>query len=745
MSRSRLKQFVGYGQNPFLRMVVVGSMATAVLLGQAGVLRSAQPDEAVVVFSIPVGDQGIAYEGGTPERPERWGPSALRIGADGSFLVLDSARSSIVRVSPDGQRQDVIRVEGAESIFDVAFDGAEFFALDIAAALPKVHRLRPDGTPVSTLELSQDVREMGLTGIVTEAGETLLELHGGAQTATFGGVSRAERELTSGRYRTRQGGQTDRASSPRTVLERNGQPLRIDVANILGAASVVGEGVNGEFFVLVEELADSTIVEVDQTVRRYNANGSLVALARVPIDERVTYVPHGVAVGPTGDVFAMITRSDRVDVVRLAFSERLEPVLKPRSATRIATADSESAGPAMTVAATTCRSRNSMIAVADAYVKNRKDLTVANIDGKCTGRTKPRRLPAMFDSVAYDWGGTDTPSSFNAAMDAGFQAGDIDKTSESCSRGVDCSAFVSNAWAATRQTTESLPTISTVITKSELQPGDILNKSGTHVAMFVSNGTNGPVTVEATTDMSYDRVAYITNPSWTRFSTGTGYSYRRYNSVCPDTTGSSSARPVASGSLALTLGPYVAGQTISGSFTVTNRGNASVTMTRLLIGGRLGGAVVDFPSASNVTLAAGQSYRYSGNRVIDQSGKYDFFIAFQKADGTWVTSVERDSGVVTSALITALPRLTGFSPSTVRVKSTSQDIYLKGAGLANTAYISVQPPTGPVSYLYPTSQIFTKSGTQVGIRVTWKVKGTYYVRVYDASVGWSNSLTLKVN
>ena len=51
--------------------------------------------------------------------------------------------------------------------------------------------------------------------------------------------------------------------------------------------------------------------------------------------------------------------------------------------------------------------------------------------------------------------------------------------------GSDCSGFVSGAWGISRRTTKTLCNVSTQIKYNDLQPGDIINKSGDHVVMFV--------------------------------------------------------------------------------------------------------------------------------------------------------------------------------------------------------------------------------------------------------------------
>jgi hypothetical protein len=124
-------------------------------------------------------------------------------------------------------------------------------------------------------------------------------------------------------------------------------------------------------------------------------------------------------------------------------------------------------------------------------------------------------------------------SGYNGYMHPGtYQSGDIDTAGvESCSRGVDCSGFVSRVWQlSSKYSTSTLPNISWELpASSDLRRGDILNKAGSHVILFSDFGSNGIYGYESTTYNAYDRVVYMYS-AWSRLS---GYSPRRYNSVCP--------------------------------------------------------------------------------------------------------------------------------------------------------------------------------------------------------------------
>jgi hypothetical protein len=212
-------------------------------------------------------------------------------------------------------------------------------------------------------------------------------------------------------------------------------------------------------------------------------------------------------------------------VVKLTVSRKLRSVLSSPSSTPM---------PEFTGSqSTACIERNTMLSTAAAYLNNGKSLSTTNISGTCSGRTKPRYLTTAksYSSVPFDWGGNDTVSSFNSYMDSSYKAGDINvAASETCSRGVDGPGFVGRVWGkSTKYTTKSLPNISTRLSSTALlKQGDVVNKAGGHVALFVRTTPSGAYWYESTIVNNYDRVIYGYH-AWSYFS---GYTPRRFLDVC---------------------------------------------------------------------------------------------------------------------------------------------------------------------------------------------------------------------
>jgi hypothetical protein len=135
-----------------------------------------------VVFSVPVGGEGVHYEGlGVPETLP-WGPAAFTVAPDGTFWIADSVKSRLLHYNQEGQDLGAISLAGrVVGTGDVAASSSEVLALDIAAQIPKVLRLSQSGEDLAEYDLPAGLRlESGLTGIdLGPDGEILVELEGG--------------------------------------------------------------------------------------------------------------------------------------------------------------------------------------------------------------------------------------------------------------------------------------------------------------------------------------------------------------------------------------------------------------------------------------------------------------------------------------------------------------------------------------------------------------------------------------
>ena len=153
-----------------------------------------------------------------------------------------------------------------------------------------------------------------------------------------------------------------------------------------------------------------------------------------------------------------------------------------------------------------CLSRSAITQVAINYAYHVKYLTSTNITGSCIGRGKPHYLGGAgnYTGISYDWGGFDTISGFDSYMDSGKQAGDIDINNpafptptpsgvETCSKGVDCSGFVSRTWGlTTKKSTWNIGDVSWQLgSKNNLLEGDILNYPGFHMVLVTVHLVRG--------------------------------------------------------------------------------------------------------------------------------------------------------------------------------------------------------------------------------------------------------------
>jgi hypothetical protein len=517
---------------------------------------------------VELDEGGGLYEGeresGSNRREiYRWGPKALGVGPDGSFWLADTVGSNITGYDATGNRRASISLAGhAVGLDDVKVTERGIYALDASGDAPVVLQFGDDGllqesrtmSPVADQPVgvaAQGQEQVATALHVTEDQEVMIEYAGGGGTGFFpiqpaAGLVAPMQDLPSGSrsYRVQLDGGED-GNATGASLWIDGQAIPIQVNNTLGSVRLLGVSpIDKSVYVEVEELSMfGDRLDVDLTVWRFDQDGNSRGVARVPLRDRYTYVPNGQAIGPDGNVYTLLTYPDRVEIQPLEFSEQSLPrvLAKPSSSGRLTQLMAGVAGEGAVAAAACTITRDAIEANAFKYRDNRIQLSDKNKFGACSGRGVPRYFGGQFGgrSVAYDWGGFDSVEQYNQFMAQGFQAGDIDVQRpassggvESCSKGVDCSGFVSRCWGLTsKQGTATIHTVSTRLPSfAALKKGDIINLANSHVVLFSHRDPNDgrPWAWESTLDAMVDRVVWKPNP-WSRYN---GWDPRRFNGLC---------------------------------------------------------------------------------------------------------------------------------------------------------------------------------------------------------------------
>jgi len=203
-------------------------------------------------------------------------------------------------------------------------------------------------------------------------------------------------------------------------------------------------------------------------------------------------------------------------------------------------------------------------------------------------------------SMPYCWGGWTSVSAIQGYLDLGRSAGDNNTVTAfgaepSCAVGLDCSGFVSRAWAlSAKQSTTSLPNISTSRPLSATEPGDILNIAGDHTRLVETNYGNGNYRVIESSGADW-RTSYRTYTAAQLAS----YDPRYYNDLTV----------TAPGSFSLTLTPECSGSSSRIRLNWTaSAGAAAYDVYRngnLYFSGITG---TQFINSGNITVGATYSY-----------------------------------------------------------------------------------------------------------------------------------------
>jgi hypothetical protein len=274
--------------------------------------------------------------------------------------------------------------------------------------------------------------------------------------------------------------------------------LQVKVRDRLGALEFLDIDKQGRMFLLGENIPAAGSGQASAFVARFSAGGKLEGVYDLPLSQSVALSRRFVTVSETGDVYFLRTRQASVDVLGVGFRPLRAKIIEMQ--TQAPVYDSPGLKGKGPIAATLPLSRQRVVETAFAFEGIRWRLSQSaygrDPDSSCTGFNRIRRpgylhgkLGQEVRGIPYCWGCHGSLQQIRAKFERGVLAGNV------CTRnaprpdvaGVDCSAFVSAAWGlATHFTTAAIPAISRRLDNPwDLQPGDALNKPGSHVMLFL--------------------------------------------------------------------------------------------------------------------------------------------------------------------------------------------------------------------------------------------------------------------
>jgi hypothetical protein len=455
------------------------------------------------------------------EDTEIAGPQALTADDDGSLFLLDQVNNRILRFDPKDARADpsVFGLPDEIQPTDLVVHQNDILVWDGA-----IHKLQPAGPEPSTRDIGgpsfRKLEEVSTRGpddaFAVSAFAQMGSQPPGSESDLLDADTRAV-ESRKPRARSRQyvasrgagsvvvdvipeKGDASAQIEIRRQEDMEAAPLahlKIRVRDRLGAVEFLEIDHSGRMFVFAENIPTSGL-KAAAFVARFAANGALEGIYELPLSN-VPLSRRFVAVSGDGDVYFLRTQAGAVDVLGVGFRPIANgKVIDIRPATVATAARPTGRGPISAVRPLT---RQQTIETAFAFESIQWKLTAPaygrDPDTACTGFNGRVRRPTYLHhklgqevrGIPYCWGCMGSLEQIRAKIERGVLAGNICTRNQPRSdvTGVDCSAFVSATWGlATQYTTSAIPSIaSRVANPWDLRPGDALNKSGSHVMLFL--------------------------------------------------------------------------------------------------------------------------------------------------------------------------------------------------------------------------------------------------------------------
>jgi hypothetical protein len=441
------------------------------------------------------------------------GPQAIYAAEDGSMYLLDQINSRLLRFdvkNPAGEVQ-ALELPGEMQPTDVIVRKDKVYVWDGAP-----QALQATGRPdelvrgLTKLRSSETVDDATLTAFAQMGSQTLAspeQLLGEQTRGIAAKATRLESQVIASRGRgtvtadvtvsARHDGAgiEVREKSSATEIAK----LKLKVRDRIGVVEFLEIDNGGRMFVLTENVPTSAKQTSSAFVVRYSAQGVQEAVYDIPLSESVALSRRFIAISPDGDVYFLRSRKDNVDLIGVGSRNvRATAVIDNPNQPRVVEVRGKGGkGP---IAAVRPLTRQQVVETAIAFESVQWRVTPAvygrDPDTACSGFSRVRRpwylagkVNQEVRGVPYCWGCHGSLNQFRANIANGMLAGNVctHNNPRTDVAGVDCSAFVSATWGlATHFTTAAIPSITTQLQNAwDLQPGDALNKPGSHVMLFL--------------------------------------------------------------------------------------------------------------------------------------------------------------------------------------------------------------------------------------------------------------------
>lgn len=303
---------------------------------------------AELLFSIPIGEHGLQYQGVGVDEMQITGPNAIAVLPDGSLVLADLLGNRLLTFSPQGELLSTLDLYqlGILNVSDLRTSGEDLYLFEISFDLPggryRVNRLTADGRLLSYFDIPAQYRLAdNLPGMTLDgSGELVLDASDFTIPAEPGGGQAAGKII----QLTREG-----TWSPQEVdgLLHHGRLFRYQPDSAAGGA-IVAEGLrastrwtlglgrlallevlsDGRFFVLREDVVqDSPALLVDLSVHLLSPDGEQLAVGRYLLSDALYYVERSLAPAADGSVYALLPERNALHVVRLRLSSGLDPLV----------------------------------------------------------------------------------------------------------------------------------------------------------------------------------------------------------------------------------------------------------------------------------------------------------------------------------------------------------------------------------------------------------------------------------
>lgn len=264
--------------------------------------------EPIVVINIGHGEDEVGYSA-EHSGDENDGPASFDVDKEGNIYILDTLNKKIL-LYEDGKWSRSMDISFMSYPRDILVTPQSLFILDEANI---IYDLDKEGHIKELVQLPENVEAHEINKLFMTSRKNIAVTDGSFEYERSNQWEKKASEIRLS---------VSKSKKDVTLYKGSVRFLSIRFAEDTGGANIIGHDTVGNIYVeVLDFVPNSSVVSLESTIRKFDKNGKMIGVARIPLEDYSNYPLKFFDISPSNDLYIMALKENGVEVSKVTLGK----------------------------------------------------------------------------------------------------------------------------------------------------------------------------------------------------------------------------------------------------------------------------------------------------------------------------------------------------------------------------------------------------------------------------------------